>query len=361
MRSIAALINGLAREFVRDRIALFFTLLFPVVFMLILGMFFAGDGSDGTSYEIGLIDHDQTNVSADLEAAVRSVPAFVVSFSLLEDELQQLKDGGRYAVLEIPDGFEASLNDGSISGVIVHIDPSRTASAQVVAPILEKVLDEFDRVRAGTPRLVVMETVSVLGARMRTIDFIGPGIVAMSVMQLGLFSALNLVVKREKKVLKRLGATPASRSMVLLSEVLFRLVVTAVQATILISILVFVFEVSLNQLGQLIGVLVLGALSFIGIGYAASSFARTEEAMLPIVQLISLPMIFLSGIFFPIDNLPTFIEPVVRALPLTYFGDGVRQLMVGGSPLNQIWVNVIVLFGWLAASFTVAVRFFKWE
>lgn len=83
--------------------------------------------------------------------------------------------------------------------------------------------------------------------------------------------------------------------------------------------------------------------------------------MLPIVQLISLPMMFLSGIFFPIENLPDFIDPIVRSLPLTYFGDGVRQLMVGGSALNAMWVNLVVLAGWVVASFVVAVRFFKWE
>jgi ABC-2 type transport system permease protein len=193
------------------------------------------------------------------------------------------------------------------------------------------------------------------------IDFVGPGIISMSVMQLGLFGVINLVSKREKLVLKRLGATPASRSSVLLSEVIFRLMITVLQSAILITILVLVFGVSVNELGKLVGVLLLGALAFIGIGFAASSFARTEEAILPIVQLISLPMMFLSGIFFPIENLPEVIDPIVRALPLTYFGDGVRQLMVGGSALNAMWVNLVVLVGWVVASFVVAVRFFKWE
>ncbi len=356
-----ALIEGLAREFVRDRTALFFTLLFPVVFMLILGLFFSGGGADGSEYEVGLIDSDGTEASAGLVAAIESAPGFVVSSGNLTEEIQLLQEGDRHVVVEIPHGFEASLEEGRGTNVRVHMDPSRNSSRQVVAPIVERVLDGFDRARRDTPRLVLMETVSVLSSQLRTIDFIGPGVVAMSVMQMGLFASMNLVVKREKQVLKRLGATPASRWVVLAAEVLFRLMITAVQATILIAILLVVFDVAANQLGRLVGVLALGALAFIGIGYAASSFVRTEEAMLPLVQLISLPMIFMSGIFFPIDNLPGFMEPVVRAMPLTYFGDGVRQMMVGGSPLNEMWVNLVVLAGWLAASFTVSVRFFKWE
>ncbi len=358
---MSALIGGLAREFMRDRTALFFTLLFPVVFMLLLGMFFAGGGADGSEYEVGLIDRDGTEASAWLGVAIESVPGFGVSSGSLTEEIQSLQEGDRHVVVEIPNGFAASLEQGAEASVRVHLDPSRNSSRQVVAPIVEKVLDGYDRARTGTPRLVLMETVSVLGSRLRAIDFVGPGLVAMSVMQLGLFGSINLVAKREKQVLKRLGATPASRWMVLTAEVLFRLMVTAVQATILIVILLLVFGVAVNRLGWLVGMLALGALAFIGIGYAASSFARTEEAMLPIVQLISLPMLFLSGIFFPIDSLPGIVETVVRTFPLTYFGDGVRQLMVGGSPLNEMWVNVVVLVGWLAASFAVAVRFFKWE
>jgi ABC-2 type transport system permease protein len=358
---VIALIEGLAREFVRDRTALFFTLLFPVVFMLILGLFFSGGGGDGSEYEVGLIDRDGTEASVGLAAAINGVPEFVVSSGSLAEEIQLLEEGERHVVVEIPDGFAASLEAGAEASVRVHFDPSRNSSRQVVAPMVEKVLDGFDRARARTPRLVLMEPVSVLSAGLRTIDFIGPGVVAMSVMQMGLFGSINLVSKRERHVLKRLGATPVSRWIVLAAEVIFRLVVTAVQATILITILLVIFGVEMQDLFRLVGVLSLGALAFIGMGYAASSFARTEEAMLPIVQLISLPMIFLSGIFFPIDNLPGFMEPVVRAMPLTYFGDGVRQMMVGGSPLNEMWVNLVVLAGWLAASFTVAVRFFKWE
>lgn len=356
-----ALIEGLAREFVRDRTALFFTLLFPVIFMLILGLFFGGSGGGGSTFAVGLIDRDGTEASEALAATIESLPGFVVSSGSLAEEIEMLEGGDRLVVVEIPSGFAATLEDGREARVRVHMDPSRNTSRQVVAPMVERALDVFDRARTETPRLVLMERVSVLGSGLRTIDFIGPGVVAMSVMQMGLFGSINLVSKRERQVLKRLGATPASRLMVLAAEVLFRLVVTAVQAAILVTILLVVFGVEMKDLAGLVGVLALGALAFIGMGYAASSFARTEEAMLPIVQLISLPMIFLSGIFFPIDNLPGFMEPVVRAMPLTYFGDGVRQLMVGGSPLNAMWVNLLVLVGWLAASFTVAVRFFKWE
>ena len=360
MTALLALIEGLAREFVRDRTALFFTLLFPVVFMLILGLFFSGIGGEA-EYDVGVVDRDQTATSAGVVTALESVPGFLVTAVGAKAELAEIAEGNRHVVVEIAAGVGAAMEAGEEVTVRVHADPGRTSSVQVAVPIVEKVLDGFDRFRTDTPRLVQMEIVSTRGSNLRMIDFVGPGIIAMSVMQLGLFGSINLVSKREKLVLKRLGATPASRSMVLVAEVIFRLLVTVVQSAILITILVLVFDVAVNELAKLVGVLLVGALAFIGIGYAASSFARTEEAILPIVQLISLPMMFLSGIFFPIENLPEFIDPIVRVLPLTYFGDGVRQVMVGGSALNAMWLNVVVLAGWVVASFVVAVKFFKWE
>ena len=209
---------------------------------------------------------------------------------------------------------------------------------------------------AGTPRRLDIEPVSVASSDLRAVDFMAPGIVAMSVMQLGVFSSISLVLRREKLILKRLGATPIRRGTVIGSEVLFRLIITAIQVTILVGIANLVFSVPIKGgLVELVGILALGALAFIGIGFAISSLAKTEEGMMPIAQLVSLPMMFLSGIFFPIDGLPGVMQPFVKVLPLTFLGDGIRQTMVSGFAVNDMWINYLALGLWLA------VRLFRWE
>ena len=110
-----------------------------------------------------------------------------------------------------------------------------------------------------------------------------------------------------------------------------------------------------------IGLVLLGALTFISIGYLAVSRARTTEGAMPIIQLIQFPMLFLSGIFFPIDFMPDFIRPVIQAMPLTYLGDAFRQVMVQATPLHPLWLDATVLAGWLVVSMALSIRFFRWE
>ncbi len=105
----------------------------------------------------------------------------------------------------------------------------------------------------------------------------------------------------------------------------------------------------------------LGALTFIAIGFFVAAIARTEESGTAFINLVNLPMLFLSGVFFPVSSLPDFLGPIVRAMPLTYVADALRQTMLNAPPINAQWVNLVVLVAWLMAMAVLAVRFFRWE
>ncbi len=361
MKAVGALIVALGREFVRDRTALFFTLAFPFIFMLIFGLLMQGLDRP-RNFDIGLVIDDASPAASELADALRRLPVLEITEEGFDAEQDRLKEGDRDAVIVVPEGFGDTVAAGSTARVRVFFDPSRQTTATIVLPILSQILDEIDRVRAGTPRGLAIEPVSVVASDLRAVDFVAPGIIAMSVMQLGVFSSINLVMRREKLILKRLGATPIRRGTVIGAEVLFRLIITSVQAALLVAMASLAFGVPIEGgFHELIAIIGLGALAFIGLGFAISSFAKTEEGMLPIAQIVTLPMMFLSGIFFPIDGLPGFLQPVLRVLPLTFLGDGIRQTMVGGFSVNAMWVNYLALALWLAVTFVVAVRLFKWE
>ena len=185
----------------------------------------------------------------------------------------------------------------------------------------------------------------------------------MALMQLGLFATVApLVNLRQEQVLRRLGATPLPRWQLLVSQVLFRLTIGLIQCGIILGISVAFFNV--HVVGNpvlLVGLVILGALMFISLGYLIASLARTVESANGISQAINFPMLFLSGIFFPLAFLPAFLTPVVRALPLTYLGDAFRQVSVGGVPQFPLMVDVLVLAGWALVCSLLAARFFKWE
>jgi ABC-2 type transport system permease protein len=112
---------------------------------------------------------------------------------------------------------------------------------------------------------------------------------------------------------------------------------------------------------EIIGIVFLGAVTFVSIGYVIASFARTEEAANGMTSIVQFPLMFLSGIFFPLEILPSWLRSVATVMPLTYLGDALRQVMVGGTPFVPLGVDVAVLAGWLVVCLGISTRFFRWQ
>ncbi len=105
----------------------------------------------------------------------------------------------------------------------------------------------------------------------------------------------------------------------------------------------------------------LGAITFLALGYVIASYARTEESANALTSVVQFPLMFLSGIFFPIAFMPDWLQPVAALMPLTYLGDALRQTMVGGAAYAPLSVDALVLGGWLVVSFLISARFFRWQ
>jgi ABC-2 type transport system permease protein len=183
----------------------------------------------------------------------------------------------------------------------------------------------------------------------------------MALMQLGVFAAIPLVAQREKQILKRLSATPLARSTLVGSNVFTRLLIAVVQTLIIVGIGVALFGVSVLQPLAVAALVVLGAVTFVSIGYVIASYARTEDSANTLASVVQFPLMFLSGIFFPIAFMPQWLQPVAALLPLTYLGDALRQTMVGGAAYAPLYIDVLVLAGWLAVTFLISARYFRWQ
>ena len=102
-------------------------------------------------------------------------------------------------------------------------------------------------------------------------------------------------------------------------------------------------------------------MAFLALGYVIASFAKTEDSANGMTSVVQFPMMFLSGVFFPIDAMPQFLQSVARIIPLTYLADALRQVMVGGAAFAPLWVCAAVLLGWLVVCFAIASRKFRWQ
>jgi len=360
MRAFYKLLVSDFKQFFRDKTALFFTFAFPIFFIFIFGWVFSG--ADDISYDIGLVNQDNSAPSQGISLTLQEIPIFVVTTGELESKLDELRGGEIDAVVAIPSGIEESIGKGEPVDITVYYDPSQTTSAQVILPVLQQVIDAVNIQMTGQPVTFSLVQESIQSHELGYIDTVVPGILAMSVLFLGLFGSLTLVERREKKILKRFGATPLRRSTMVFSQVTYRLILALVQTLLIIAIAYLVFGVQMvGNWFVLLGLVLLGTLTFVGIGYFAVARARTTEGAMPIIQIIQFPMLFLSGIFFPVEFMPDFMRPVLAAIPLTYLGDAFRQVMVEATPLYPLSLDVVVLGAWLVVSMILAIKLFRWE
>jgi ABC-2 type transport system permease protein len=361
MKAFFQLYVSSLREYSRDRMAMFWTVAFPVLFIILFGIIFSGNGQ--STFNVGVANEDGSQVGTGLTQAFSHVEAFVVTEGTSADLLQKLQHGDLSIVIVIPPDATSALMTGKSAAIEVHYDPSNQTTSQIVLTIVEKVVSGFEKAATHSPTLLTIDPVTTTVSSLRTIDFLLPGILAMALMQLGLFATAPLLVQlREQQVLRRLGATPLPRTTLLAAQICHRITIGLAQALLIIVVGRLAFQVQIvgNWL-ELAGVVVLGAFMFVALGYFISGLAKTQESVIGISQLINFPMMFLSGLFFPVDIMPNWIRPVVNAMPLTYLADALRQIMVGATPLKPLGLDLAVISIWMVVCAVLAVRFFRWE
>lgn len=360
MRVFWKLVKSNATQTFRDRMALFWFLAFPVVFIILFGAIFSGD-FETASFQVGLVRGQNSQLAEVVESAFAHVPVFRIAVGDdLQDELRALQQGKRRLVVQLA---EPTASQGPPSmQVQVYYDGSDQNSKTMLLPLVQRVFDELEVRLLERPRLFTLKPRPVQVADLRQIDYLLPGILAMAIMQLGLFGAVRIVNLREQKILKRLAATPLPRHLFLASEVTVRLAMAVVQTLAIVIIGHLAFDVQVvGSWAAVFGLVLLGACTFVSLGYMLVSFASSEEGANGIVQLVQFPMMFLSGIFFPVEVMPAFLKPILRILPLTYLADALRQVMVKAAPLYSLPLEVAVLGAYLLVTLMVAARFFRWE
>lgn len=195
----------------------------------------------------------------------------------------------------------------------------------------------------------------------RQIDFVVPGVLGLGIMWLGVFAAIPLAAQRELGVLRRFAVAPVSRSVLVAAQVASRLVVSLAQAMLVLVAGRLFFGVPFSTAGPMIAVVLLGALAFVTLGYAIAAVAPTQPAAHGLAQVISMPMVFLAGVFFPIAAMPGFLQPLIWALPLTYLADALRQVALGGAVgAFPLALDLAILAAWTIVLGAVAVRWFRW-
>ena len=298
------------KMFVRNRAALFFTLLVPLLIMLIFGVLNFGGT---TEVALGVVDEANNEASAAMVGALDATEAFVVEAGNREDELEQLAAGDRDLVLVIPEGFTIPPSSDPDAQLVAYTNQESQQQGQVGGLLLSAVVGQV-MLSAGDPNAPagpVVQMEQLPGRDLGYIDFLVPGILALTVMQLGLFSvAFGFVQLKRTGALRRLFATPTSPSYFLSAQVTSRLIIGKAQVLILLGVGLWFGLQLVGSVALLLAVAALGSCIFLAMGFGIAGWAKNEDQAAPVANLISLPMTFLSGVFFPREAMPDVLQRI---------------------------------------------------
>ncbi|HSL76026.1 MAG TPA: ABC transporter permease [Candidatus Limnocylindrales bacterium] len=363
MSPLLALTVANIKSYVRDRAALFWTLAFPLIFIFMFGFIFQSGGESRLT--LGWVDEDTSPAASQLRDGFAAQEGTKLVDAAKDAALGQMRQGDVDGVILVPAGYGEAVaagagGTGGPTSIVVYTDPSR---ANLVASVYQSVQAVLGVVNlGGRPPLVVPQPETLQTENLNFISYFVPSMLGLSVMQVGIFAAIPLVADREKLILKRLAATPLRRWQLVGSNVLMRLLIALTQAVIIIGVGVAVFGVQIVGSLLLAGAFIaLGAMTFLALGYVLASFARTEDSANGMTSVVQFPMMFLSGTFFPLEQMPDFLRTIARAIPLTYLSDALRQVMVGGAAFAPLWMCALVLVAWLVICFVIASRTFRWQ
>lgn len=313
----------------REKQAWFWGIFFPVILMVIFMVIFSGDSSDDFQTKVAIVDENPNKTSKMMLTQLQQIPVIEIESDqpVSEEKAKEwIKEQEIDAAIVLPDS-----EDATSIGLIVNKENEQNVTTQVVSGILVNFVQQANLAAAqATPTYELQfESISAGDAELDYTDFLLTGMIALSIAQGGLFGMVDLVEMRRKGLIKRLRMTPANMGIFGLSDMIMRLLFSIVQIILLSLIGVFIFGANLYiNFPSLILVFLIGSLSFTALGYFISSFSNTTEAYMGVANIVSFLMMFLSGVFFPIETMPEWLQPVSNILPLTYFADGLRESMV---------------------------------
>ncbi|HEX6779984.1 MAG TPA: ABC transporter permease [Ktedonobacterales bacterium] len=343
----------------RQRAVIISSLGLAVISVLVFGFLFGNSGASKT--QLGVVDEDHSQVSAQVVSQLQKNDSFAVYTGNEAEEQQALKDGNRDAILIIPAGFGEQVVQGG-AHLQVFYNQSNPVTEAGTKLAVSAIVDGINRAATHQPGPVTLDEQGVAAKNLRQIDFVTPGMIGMLLMWANLTVAVQLVFWREEGITRRLAATPLAPIAMISGQLLARLLLSVAQEVVLIALAIWIFNIHIyGNWGLLALVIVLGALTMLAIGFAVAGFFKKSQAANAGILLVSFPMMFLGGSYFPVSQISGVLGGIIHALPLYYLNDALRQIVNNGAGWAAIQTSVLVLAAWVIASLLVTWRAFHWQ
>jgi ABC-2 type transport system permease protein len=351
------------RGYTRSRIGVFFSLVFPIILILLFGSIFGG-GSNGP-INVYVQNRDSgipgfPNAGNLFISALNNNRSTTVT---IVDPSQNLTDymqahSANQGVL-IPQNFTYEYQNNQTVNVVIYANPADTSSP-IVYQTVGGIVNSFNGF--GYPhRSVGFVQQSIKSQSYKYIDFLIPGLVGFSVLTSPMFSLVNISSEYKKtKLFKQLSLTPLTKTEWLTSKVIWYVVLGIISFFLMTQVGAALFGSHLSYSLMVFPFLVVGPLFFVSLGMLVGTISRSVESAAVVGNLITFPMMFLSGTFFPVSLMPMYLQNIAHGLPLFYLIDGLNQVMIYGN-FGQALFDFELMVVLSGIVFALAVVFFKWR
>ncbi len=352
------------KRFFRDRLALFFGILFPLIFLFVFGSLTVNNNK--VSFSIAVIDQSKTVYASELVKSIESNKIFKVNHEVTNiSEAESTMDKNQLdGAIVLPPSFGETNKNGQPTGTLkVVYTENEQSSGQTLTSLLQVYLKPFNA--HFVPVIVPFNAVgNQLSQKSLTeFDYTFSGLLGFTIAGIGIFGPVNVFPELKKQgILRRLHTTPIRVWQYFMSTMFSQAITGSVAVLVQFIVAVTVFHLTID--GNYFDILIFVILSIfmiLGIGLAIGGWAKNERQAAPLSNIIVFPMLFLSGTFFPRYLMPEWLQKITNYLPLTPVIDGLRMLTTEGKSLLQIGPQLGLIALWLVVIYVIAFRVFKWE
>ena len=351
MRAFRAIAVAILKGFLRDRAAVFFAVVFPLMFLVLFG----GVLNTSSQTRSELIEIGSVQLIDELPGDARS--AFEQTF-----EVRRSSDRSA-ALAEVRKGDADVAVEMQGDTLVAHYTQTDRVKAAITQGTLRAFVDGANVAASGTPPAFGFQAVPVEDASLKVIQFVTPGLLGWAVAMSAAFgAAATLQGWRQSKLLRRLQLSPVSTGTIVGARVVVTIGVALGQMAIFLGLGAVAFGLELSGWWWMaIPLLVAGTLCFMALGLLSGAVARTTEGAVNMANFLVLPMAFLGGSFFPLDGAPRWLQTLSLALPLRHLNDGMLDVMVRGQGPAAVLAPTGILLAFAAVMTAVAVRVFRWD
>jgi len=353
------------RRYFRDKLAIFFTIGFPLIFLFVFGGL--NSGSNDISMRVALINHSYSKFAK--EFVSNAGKSKVLNVDKEVKTLDQVKEKMTRAQLDaaiiLPENF-GELKEGQKfpSG---QAEVQYTQNNQQSAQALTSILDT--QFKAINNRFVKNETPFTVSSKqlneksLSQFDYTFAGLLGFAIIGMGIFGPVNVFPELKKMgILRRLSTTPLKVWQYFLSNMIGQAVIGLLALAVMFAVAILVFHLKVvGNYFELTAFLIFGIVLILGIGLALGGWAKNERQVAPLANIIVFPMMFLSGTFFPRYLMPEWLQNVSSFIPLTPVIDGIRLIVTEGKHLIDLGPQLGLMLIWLVVIYFIAFRVFRWE